>query len=164
MIRFLATAAALTAVYALALSSADPWDLGLGALLSLVVLIAFRDFVHVGESGSLRPVWRRVARFPALILATFISIVQGTIQVARVVLTWSPPRGAGLVEIPKGARTDIGVAISGLLLTLSPGSVLTDIDTEAQTWTIHALDAADEEAVRATVEEFYDRYQRPVWP
>lgn len=162
--RFLATAAALTAVYALALSSADPWDLGLGALLSFALLIVFRDFVNVGEGKSAVLDLKRAARFPALMLATFVSIVQGTVQVARVVLTRSPPRNAGFVEIRQGPRTNTGVAINGLLLTLSPGSVLTDIDTEAETWSIHELDVADEEAVRANIDHFYDRYQRPVWP
>lgn len=164
MTRVLATAAALTAVYALALSSVDPWDLGLGALLSLAVLIAFRDFILVGEGTSPLSALRRAARFPALMLATFVAIVQGTIQVARVVLTWSPPRDAGFVEIPQGKRTNTGVAVNGLLLTLSPGSVLTDIDSESQTWSMHVLDAADEEVVRANIDQFYDRYQRPVWP
>ena len=41
MMRFVFTTAALTAVYALALASADPWDLGFGAALSVCVLLHF---------------------------------------------------------------------------------------------------------------------------
>jgi multisubunit Na+/H+ antiporter MnhE subunit len=51
-----------------------------------------------------------------------------------------------------------------MLDTLSPGSVLIDHDPAAKTWTIHTVDASDEEATARELERFYERYQRPVWP
>ena len=164
MMRIVFASAALTAIYALALASANPWDLGIGAALGLGTLLTFRGFLLAGEAISPYLILRRAAHFPALVLATAINIIRGTLQVARVVLTWLPPRDAGFVTIPQGERTDAGVVVSGLLDTLSPGTVLIDVDPAAQTWTVHALDASDEDAVRADVERMYDRYQRPVWP
>jgi multisubunit Na+/H+ antiporter MnhE subunit len=164
MMRFVLTTVALTAVYALALASADPWDLGIGAVISVGVLLAFRRFIFPDRGLSPRLVLQRAVHFPVLVVGAVANILRGTVQVIRVVLGWTTAQNAGFVEIPKGDRTDTGVVVSGLLDTLSPGSVLVDIDTEARTWTIHALYAEDPDAVREDVERFYERFQRPVWP
>lgn len=164
MMRRIFALAALTAVYALALASADPWDLAIGATLALAVLLAFGRFILPDGELSPRLVLRRAAHVPALVFATAVSVVRGTIQVARVVLGQTSSRHAGFVEIPNGDRSETGVVIGGLLDTLSPGSVLIEIDPERHTWTIHALVAPDEAAVRAELDRLYERYQRHVWP
>jgi multisubunit Na+/H+ antiporter MnhE subunit len=50
------------------------------------------------------------------------------------------------------------------LTTLSPGSVLVDIDWQRRDMLLHVIDASDPDAVRADLERFYDRYQRRVFP
>ena len=164
MIRFVVATAGLTGVYALALASADPWDLGIGALLAACVLLVFGRYILQGESLPVAVMASRAVRFPRLAVATFANIVRGTVQVSRAVLGVSSPRNAGFMHIPQGDRTDSGVVISGLLDTLSPGTVLIDIDPVHRTWTIHALEAGDEAALRAEIARFYTRFQRPVWP
>lgn len=162
--RFVVASIALTAIYALALASADPWDLAIGAILALAVLSAFRQFILPAGELSPRLVLTRTAHFPALALATAVNIARGTVQVSRVVLGKTSSREADFVEVLAGDRTADGVVISGLLDTLSPGTVLIDIDPVAHTWTIHAIEASDDEAVRADLDRFYERFQRPVWP
>ncbi len=164
MMRFIVSAMLLTAIYALALASANPWDLGLGALLSSGMLLLFRRYLLTGPPVPLIEVIRRGAYLPALAVATFADIVKGTWLVSRVVLSRTIPPSGGLVSIPTGARTESGVIVSGLLNTLSPGSVLVDIDLSAEIWTIHVLDTTDEPAVIEDAQEFYERYQRSVWP
>lgn len=164
MMRYVFAAASLTAVYALALASADPWDVGIGALLSVCVLLAFGRFVLPGEALPFAVVLHRSARFPALALATVALIVRGTAQVARTVLGWSSAEHAAFVVVPRGERTPSGVVVNGMLETLSPGSVLVDIEEDDDTWTLHVLQAEDKDEVRADVERFYQRSQRPVWP
>jgi multisubunit Na+/H+ antiporter MnhE subunit len=162
--RVMMAAVVLTAVYALALASANPWDLAMGAILSLVVLSAFREFIFAARPFSLAETARGLARFPALVAAVSLDVVRGTIDVARAVLSPTVPESADFVDLPIGDRTPQGVVISGLLDTLSPGSVLIDIDTTDGAWTIHTLDAADPDAVRANAERLYQRFQRPIWP
>lgn len=164
MMRYVFATIGLTAVYALALASADPWDLGIGAALSAGVLAAFGRFVLPGEALPLSIVLRRAVRFPALAMATAGIIVRGTIQVARMVLGRDSADHAGFVVVPRGERTHVGVAVNGMLETLSPGSVLVDIEEDDDTWTLHVLHAEDKDEVRAEVDRFYRRAQRPVWP
>jgi multisubunit Na+/H+ antiporter MnhE subunit len=164
MMRIVFAIAALTAVYGMALASADPWDLGIGAVLSVCVLIAFGRFILPDQALPFRLVLRRAVLLPRLAVATAATIVRGTVQVTRVVLGWTSARNADFIEVPRGDRSETGVVINGLLETLSPGSVLVAVDPVEDTWTIHVLQAEDKAAVRAEVDRFYDRYQRPVWP
>ena len=164
MMRFLFATMALTLVYALALASADPWDVGIGAAISVMVLLAFRRFIFPEEQLPPRLVVRQALRFPLLAVATAANIVRGTVQVTRAVLGWTSARNAGFVVVPRGDRSDTGMVINGLLETLSPGSVLVDIEPDADAWTIHVLQAEDQDVVRADVDRFYDRFQRAVWP
>jgi multicomponent K+:H+ antiporter subunit E/multicomponent Na+:H+ antiporter subunit E len=164
MMRYVIATAGLTAVYALALASADPWDLGIGAALSVSVLLAFGRFILPGEALPFPVVLQRAVRFPALALATVALIIRGTVQVARTVLGRTSAKYAGFVVLPRGERTHSGVVVNGMLETLSPGSVLVEIDEGDDTWTLHVLQAEDRDEVRADVERFYDRHQRPVWP
>jgi len=154
----------LTLIYCLSLGSTSPWDIGIGAILGLGVLYAFRDFLFHGPQTSARDVLSRAIHFPMLVLATVYDIVRGTLDVAEVVLRPAmAPRG-GMVEIPGAGRTASGVVVSGLINTISPGSVLVDIDPETLNWTIHCADASKPEKIIAWQQSFYDRFQRPVWP
>jgi multicomponent K+:H+ antiporter subunit E/multicomponent Na+:H+ antiporter subunit E len=164
MMAVIAVIAGLTVVYALALASADPWDLALGAVLSVAVVVTFRRFLFPGRGPAPSSLVRRAVRFPALAMAEVGEILTGTVAVARAVLSPSPPTTAGFVELPLGDRSESGVAVNALLITLSPGSVVVDVDPVARTWIIHALDVSDPAAFQAGIDRFYERYQRPVWP
>lgn len=164
MMRHVVAVVGLTAVYALALASADPWDLGIGAFLSACVLLAFGRFIVPGQALPFAVVLQRTVRFPALAAATVAIIVRGAVQVARTVLGRTSAEHAGFVVVPRGERTHIGVVVNGMLETLSPGSVLVDIGEDDDTWTLHVLQAEDKDEVRADVDRFYRRSQRPVWP
>jgi multisubunit Na+/H+ antiporter MnhE subunit len=74
------------------------------------------------------------------------------------------PEYDGFVSIPVGPRSEKGVDFSGFLNTLSPGSVYIGIDTDANSWVVHALDAEDAQQIATEAQEFYEQYQRPVLP
>ena len=109
-------------------------------------------------------VLRRLVHLPLLVAATIGNIVRGTAAVIRLSLGPLPPAKVGFVTIPDGERTASGVVVSGLLDTLSPGSVLIDHDELTRTWTIHAIDATDQKKTARELERFYEEYQRPIWP
>ncbi len=162
--RYLVAICALAGIYALALASADPWDLWLGAVLGTTLVFGFRSFLFTKEEIPGIDLFRRLAQLPALAAATTAEIARGTVMVARAVLSPELPRHDGFVVIPDGERTATGVVVSGLLNTLSPGSVLIDIDPDVGSWTIHALDTTDAPGIVEDAQRFYERYQRPVWP
>lgn len=83
---------------------------------------------------------------------------------ALFVLHLRPLKSPGIVEVPITGRSASGVAVSALVTTLSPGSVLVDIDWRRRVMLFHVFDANDAHAVYLAEHDFYMRYQRQVFP
>lgn len=164
MKRALLSLVLLTLIYALVLASFSPWDLALGAVSSGALLFAFREFVFGAGPAPLPGLSRRIVAFVPFLAAVVREVVAGTWQVALVTLRLRPLARPGLVRVPLGDRTPGGVAVSALVGTLSPGTVLVDIDWEEGYALIHTIDAHDPEAFRRSRAEFYERYQKKVFP
>lgn len=154
----------LTLIYALALESFKLWDLAIGALIAAALLAATWRQLFAEHQDVPGGVLRRAVAFVPFALAVLRDIVVGTWQVALVSLRLRPLPQVGIVAVPIGERTPLGVAVSGLVTTLSPGSVLVEVDEERGVMLYHVLDASDPEAVRAQQRAFYERYQRHVFP
>jgi multisubunit Na+/H+ antiporter MnhE subunit len=54
--------------------------------------------------------------------------------------------------------------VSAFLAAFTPDTLLVGVDEEKRVMLIHAIDAADPDAVRESQQEFYRRYQRRVFP
>ena len=156
--------ALLTLVYAAVLGSLDPWDLLLGAAMSLGMVLLFR---RVALPTRPTPIALYPARFLGLVVfagALAWEITLGAWTVLSVVLRIRPMTKSGIVAIPIETSTQVGVAVSALVVTISPGTYLIDLDREQRVMLIHALDATDPDALRDHFHRFYQRYQRNVFP
>jgi multicomponent K+:H+ antiporter subunit E/multicomponent Na+:H+ antiporter subunit E len=54
--------------------------------------------------------------------------------------------------------------VTAWAVTLSPGSVLIDVDWERREMLFHFIDATEPEKLRKKLQVFYQHYQRPVFP
>lgn len=157
-------AVVLALIYAMVLSSFALADLLTGFCLGVAILVGFRRFVWSDLPVRPRVALRRAVGFGPFALAVLWEVVVGTWTVAFIVLGARPLVQPGIVSVPIGARSPLGVAVTGLATTLSPGSLLVDVDWDAGVMLIHVIDASDPESVRANLQRFYDRYQRHVFP
>ncbi len=164
MIVSLLIVALLTAVYALALTSVAPLDLLSGAVLGGGLLVLSRAVTVPDGQLGVGTVLRRMLAFVPFTLAIVRDVVADTGRVALIVLGLRPLRAPGIVKVPIGDRSPTGVVVSSLVETLSPGSVLIDIDWEERALYFHVIDASDPDKVRHQVQTFYERYQRHVFP
>ena len=164
MIGVAARLLALTAIYLAVLTSLQPWDAAIGLALAGLMLFGTRAFRNESRPERRPFTLRRAAAFVPFLLAVAADMARGTWNVALVVPGIRPPGEAGIVRVPFGERSEQGVVVSAIALTLSPGSVLLDIDMERREMVIHAIDAADPERVVAELQEFYLRHQRAVFP
>lgn len=164
MTRFITALIAVTAVYAMTLASIDVWDLLLGAVLGTGLLLTFRPFIFRNEPLPAGTLLRRAVMFVPFAGAVIADIISGTWRVALVVLHVRPLSRPGIVAVPIGERSSLGVAVSGLASTLSPGSFLVDVEWDQGVMLFHVLDATDADEVRAGYQRFYDRFQRHVFP
>lgn len=163
MSRYLLSLVLLTLIYSLVLASFHPWDLALGALFSGALLFVFRGRI-LRDDGERSSLLRRFVAFGPLVFAVARDVVTGTWEVALVTLHLRPLAGSGIVAVPIGERTPTGVAVSALCLTISPGEVLVEVDEKRGVMLIHVMDATDPESVRQRHRQFYERYQRKVFP
>ena len=165
MTRFLVSLVLLTLLWGLALTSFDPVDLLIGALLSAGLLFFLRGFLFSeGPSLPLRRLPRRLLGLVPYAVAVLLDVIRGTWEVTLVSLRLRPLRRPGIVAMPMGGRSETGVAVTALAMTLSPGSVLVDIDWDRRILFFHFLDASDPDRLRQQQERMYDRWQRHVFP
>ena len=153
----------LILVYALVLGSFAPADLAMGAVISGALMYGTRRFVFAEEPASPN-ILSRFLHFWPFLVAEIWNIVTGTWEVALVTLHIRPLVSPGIVAVPIGERTPVGVAVSAMATTLSPGTFLVDVDWEQGVMLIHALNASDPEEVRRDHQEFYERWQKKVFP
>lgn len=175
MIRYFAAVAILTLVYALALASFHPWDLAIGAFLAAALVFAARRFGVASRDDAAGPsssepaarssnaLGRVVAFFP-FALAVAREVVSGAWRVFLATVGIRRPSSPGIVVVPLEGRTPTGVAVSAFVAAFSPGTLLVGVDEEARVMKIHAIDAANPDAVRESQQEFYRRYQIKVFP
>ena len=163
-IRFAGAVGLLVVVYGLTLASFHPWDVALGALVAVGVLVAFRGFLPIPGAPAGLALARRAVAFWPFAWVVVLDIVRGTWKMALIVLHARPLAHPGIIVVPIGERSPLGVAVFGLATTLSPGSVLIDVDWEAGVMLMHVIDASDPDRVRSDFQRFYDRWQRHVFP
>lgn len=154
----------LTLVYALALESFKLWDLALGALISAALLAATWRYLFE-EPPVVQPgLLKRVLAFVPFALVVLGDVLFGTWHVALVSLRLRPLPPSGIVAVPIGERSPTGVAVCTLVTTISPGSIFVDLDEERGELFFHVMDASNPEAVREQYRQFYERYQRHIFP
>jgi multicomponent Na+:H+ antiporter subunit E len=156
--------ALLAAVYLLTLGSAHPLDAALGLVLGAALLLGLRGRLRPPEGVASSPLALRIAAFPLLVGAVLLDIAKGTWDVALRVLGLRPLECPGIVLVPIGERSELGVAVTGLLIGLSPGTVLLEVDERRRMMLFHVIDARDPDAVRAQIDRLYQRHQRRVFP
>lgn len=150
--------------YPLTLASFDPWDVGFGLLATAALLVAFRKHLFPGGLGEIDSLGSRILWLPLIAAAAVREITVGTWQVALIVLHLRPLRRPGIVVVPYGERTPGGLVATAVVVTLSPGEVLVELDDDRRAMLLHVIDASDPDAVRDQHERFYRRFQRRVFP
>jgi multicomponent Na+:H+ antiporter subunit E len=156
--------ALLAAVYLLTLGSTHPLDLALGLVLAATLMVGLGGRLRPPQGRDRPPLGLRVAASPPLVGAVLAEVARGTWDVGLRVLGLRPLEGPGIVLVPIGERSPQGVAVTGLLVGLSPGSMLLEVDEQRRMMLFHVIDARDPEAVRAQIDRLYQRWQRRVFP
>lgn len=107
-----------------------------------------------------RPQFRRPLLAAKLILVVIWDIVIANIAVARLILFRRPSSlKPQFLVIPLDARSRYAISILAGIITMTPGTVSSDLDREARTLLVHGLDVEDPEAVIAAIKA---RYEAPL--
>ncbi|MHA7634937.1 Na+/H+ antiporter subunit E [Corallococcus sp. M7] len=163
-LRTLAHALPLALLYALMVGSFHPVDLALGVVLALGVMRLF-PLAGLPPVLSARERWRRTLHLPRFGWALVVLVTRSCFHVLATIFGPAERAShAGVVEFPMGERTARGVQVSSWVLSLAPGTVLLELDWEKRLMRVHALDASDPDKLIQQQDNFYQRYQRAVFP
>jgi len=164
MTRVLLSVLGLTLIYSMFLLSTRAWDLAAGLILSVGLVLLFRRHLFAGSPPAVPGFGRRLTALLRFAWFVYVDVIDGLWQVLVIVMGLRPLTQSGIVAIPIGERTKSGVAVTAWAMTLSPGSVLIDVDWERQVMLFHFIDATQPDKLRKKIQDFYRRYQRPVFP
>ncbi|RKG64012.1 cation transporter [Corallococcus sp. CA054B] len=154
----------LALLYALMVGSFHPVDLTLGAVLALGVMRLF-PLAILPPVLTAREQWRRTLYLPRFGWALVVLVTRSCVHVLKIIFgPMDRADLAGVVEVPMGERTPRGVQVSSWAMSLAPGTVLLELDWERRVMRMHALDASDPDKLIRQQDNFYQRYQRAVFP
>lgn len=143
----------LTTMWVLLWGDLSPGNLVGGALLAVLVLLAFPPLMVAGGKVGFRPWWalRFVARFAWALVVSSVTVA------LAVVAPKGPARQrSGIVAVPlrtSSARLTTLVANS---ITLTPGTLTVDAKGVPATLYVHAMSMGSADQVRADVEAIED--------
>lgn len=147
--------AGLTAVFCLTLASFAWQDIVIGLALSAGMVLIFGKRLFPRPLPRAEYVVHIITYSPVFLWMLIVDVVKGTWQVAAIVVGLRPLSHPGIVKIPLGNHSPAGVGIVGLLVTISPGSFLVDIDWEERVMLVHFMDASNPRALRREVDKYY---------
>jgi multicomponent K+:H+ antiporter subunit E len=132
-------------------------DLLAAALLGLVLPPAVHGFLLQG--AQLRH-WGSAVRLVGVVL---FDIVVSNVAVARIVLwPWSRPEPAWL-EVPYTLKHPVAVMLLAGIVTTTPGTVTCVVDETRRRLLIHLLDGTHPAAVRAQIQQRYERALKEIF-
>lgn len=119
------------------------------AVFGLVLPWAAHDFI--GPARRVRPSWRMLR----LVLAVSWDIVVANVVVARLVLDPTRLPNPAWLRVRHGLDDPRAVVLLATIITTTPGTVSCVIEEERGEILVHALDAADADAVAADIVQRY---------
>jgi multisubunit Na+/H+ antiporter MnhE subunit len=145
----------LTAIFCLSLASFAWEDIVIGAILATVLVAVNRRYLLSRNLPEGSYMARLVLALPRLLAYLVTDILKGSWQVASIVVGLRTLEHPGIVKIPLGNHSPASVGAASLLLTISPGSFLVDIDWDERSMLVHYMDASNPAQLRADLDRYF---------
>jgi multicomponent Na+:H+ antiporter subunit E len=127
-------------------------NLVIGFVLGYVIL-GFARATVATDSPYFRKVWQLVS----FLLYFLTEMLLANLRVAYDVVTPTYYMRPAVVEIPLDAKTDLEITLLAMFITLTPGTLSLDVSTDRRVLYIHAMFAADPEALRHEIKQGFER-------
>ena len=126
----------------------------IGLLVGLPVAYVFRRF-YAPSTPLSRTI--RVVPYAALYLAAFLKeLLTANVDVAYRVLSPSMPIHPAVVEVPLRVRSDVAITTIANSITLTPGTLTMDYDSDSNTLYVHSIDGSNPEEVLEPIRTWED--------
>jgi len=143
----------LLVVWLLLVRSIAPGQLILGAFLAVGIPLLTRGFWEP------LPQVRHPLKLAWFVLVVLYDIVKANVQVSLLILSPKREPHPGFIEYPLQVKEPLTITLLANTITMTPGTVSTNIRLDRSSLLIHVLDMEDEQAL---VREIQERYERPL--
>ncbi|MFC2991220.1 Na+/H+ antiporter subunit E [Halomonas tibetensis] len=143
----------LLVVWLLLVRSIAPGQLILGAFLAVVIPQLTKGF------WDPLPRVRHPLKLVRFVLVVLYDIVRANIQVSLLILSPKREPHPGFIEYPLQVKEPLTITLLANTVTMTPGTVSTNVRLDRSSLLIHVLDMEDEQAL---VREIHERYERPL--
>lgn len=111
-----------------------------------------------------RPRLKNPAMIVEFILVVLYDIVVANIVVAKTILfTRNTAMHPAWVSIPLDLRTPEAITVLAGTITMTPGTVSSDVAADGRSLLVHCLDAPDPDAVRDEIKQRYERRLKEIF-
>jgi multicomponent Na+:H+ antiporter subunit E len=136
--------AAVALLWAFLYGELTAFNLLIGALLGMLLLVAVRR----ARSSSLPTRLWRTLRFLAAFL---VELMVAGVVIARLAVTRRPRFHPHVIAVPLRVESDAAITLLSAAITLLPGTVAMGTSADRRILYAHAIGAADPESSRASV-------------
>ncbi len=143
----------LFVVWLLMVRSIAPGQLLLGAFLAVVIPLLTQNF------WDPLPKVKHPVKLAWFVLVVLYDIVKANIHVSLLILLPKREPHPGFVEYPLEVTDRLTITLLANTITMTPGTVSTNIRLDGSSLLIHVLDMTDEQAL---ISEIRERYERPL--
>lgn len=133
-------------------------NLLLGTILGLIIPIITSPY------WPNRPCLKSVPRILAYVLLVIWDIIVANVQVAYIILFKANANiKPAWISIPLDLRTPEAITVLAGTITLTPGTVSSDLSADGRSLLVHCLDAPDPDAVRDDIKNRYERRLKEIF-
>jgi len=129
-------------IYLAITANLEPSNLIVGLLIGVAIAVIVRPVSQPLPLSRLPGAILNLARYT---LWLSIDIIRNGIRVARIVLDPRLPIRPGIIAIPSGMKSELGVALSAHAITVTPGEQVVEIGDDGTMYT-HCLDVVSSAA------------------
>lgn len=118
-----------------------------GGLLVGLAVTLFLPLPAMPISG-LNVSWFKLLRY---LIEWVLDLMVASAKVAWLALRPAAPPKTAILQVPMRVSNELVLTFATALYNLQPGGSVSDIDIANRMWTIHVLDADDEDAIRREI-------------
>ncbi|MFN6979963.1 MAG: Na+/H+ antiporter subunit E [Gemmobacter sp.] len=148
----------LTAVWVMLMNEFGPGNLVFGLILGILVPLATAAY------WPDRPMLVRPVKFALYVLLVLWDIVVANFIVARIVL-FMPNANLrpAWITVPLDLRAPEAITLLAGTITMTPGTVSSDIASDGRSILVHCLHAPDPDATRDQIKQRYERRLKEIF-
>ncbi|MEX0924236.1 MAG: Na+/H+ antiporter subunit E [Rhodovibrionaceae bacterium] len=148
----------LTAVWIMLLNSVSLGGLLLGLILGLLIPL------YTAAYWPNRPRLRNPLMIVEYILVVLLDIVIANVVVAKTILfKRNSAMKSGFVAVPLDLRTPEAITVLAGTITMTPGTVSSDLSADGRSLLVHHLDAPNSDELRDTIKQRYERRLKEIF-